>query len=831
MSRELSRRRFLGEASCAAVGSTAMFSTMLNLELGARAAAAQLAPPDDYKALVCVFLAGGNDSYNMLVPTDDLHYEAYTRARGNIALRKDDEEPLLGPILDLDRHPDDDPQRSFGVHPSMAEVQNLFNDGNLSFVANVGTLIEPIADREAYLSGKFRLPHALYSHNDQIAQWQTGYSEGALRSGWAGRAQDLLKSTNPNPRLAMNISVGGTNMWQTGINSTFFSINADGSVALTGKDAAPASLDRIRYETVGWDASQANTFSGQTYQNLFQEAYLNELRRSTSTDREFAEGFGAVELGSPFNPASKLERDLRAVARTIGARDIFDMRRQVFFVIVGGWDHHHELIDTQSQMLGGVSRGLQSFWQSLEEMGVTDNVVTFTASDFGRTLRTNGRGTDHGWGGHQLVMGGPVRGGQIHGTYPTVDQLQLYGPLDTGNGRLIPTTSVDAYAGELATWFGVPPDLLDVVLPNVDRFFTPGPLARPVGFLKDGSEPFEAFASVSCDNFDGRIDLRLINTADAPAEFTIEVTDMPTRVEMLGPADIAEVTVIGRPDREARIRVLKGDFVLLDTTETFVCDPIGPEVDVVTRCSANISNIDVKLTNSSPIDAVYQVLLNGEAIEVLELDSRRSAMLTFMDWPDDTYVLEIMRDGTVVYSEEEVISCKVVEGEIEVSSRCAGGAGRIDVSIANPDDVEATYELRVGAVVRTAVVAAGEARQLAVTGRRDGPLEVVVLRNGFEVHRSSYSIACNVPEFPVLVSTRCIAQQGRIDIALLNEGPDVGEYVVTIGHIERVRTLDPGQSTRFPVTGRRDGDWPVTVMRNGVEIYSATEVVACDLLQ
>lgn len=828
MSRQISRRRFIGEASCAAVGSTAAFSSLLNLQLSARAVAAQVAPPDDYKALVCVFLAGGNDSYNMLVPTDDENYAAYARARGNIALQRTSGDPLVGPILDLATNERDG--RTYGIHPAMSEVRDLFNTGDLGFVANVGTLVEPIADRDSYLSGKFRLPHALYSHNDQIAQWQTGYSEGALRSGWAGRAQDLLAAVNPNSGIAMNISVGGTNMWQTGINSTFFSINSDGSVPLHGKQAAAGTLDRLRYEAVGYDRLDPATMSGQQYSNLFQQAYLHELQRSTAADLEFAVGFDAVSLNTEFNPASKLERDLRAVARTIGARTTFDMRRQVFFVVVGGWDHHHELLDTHATMLGGVSAGLASFQQTLNELGVADDVVTFTASDFGRTMRTNGRGTDHGWGGHQIVMGGPVKGGRIHGKYPDAAQMGLYGPLDTGNGRLIPTTSVDSYAGELATWFGVPPDLLDVVLPNVREFFTPDKFARPVGFLEDGSEPFDATVTASCVDFDGRLDFRLINSSDAVASYTIEVSDREPETFLLGPGDTGEVVIDGRHDGDVAIRVLKDDFILLDTVETFACDPIGPEVEIVTRCLNNVSNIDVSLVNPGPIDVVYEVVVDGQLAQPVAVGPRRKALLTFMDWPDNTYSIGVLRDGVLIFTSEEFLSCKLAVDEVTVAVVCAANSGRVNVDLKNSSDIPAVYDVRIGSIARTAMLQPGEAQQLFATGRTDGELDVVVIRDGFEVHRSTETVACNIPEAPVIVESSCLGGSGRVDIALLNDGGGDGEqaeYRVLVGHIERTRYLDLGASTRFAVTGRRNGEWPVTVERNGVEIYSSVEIINC----
>lgn len=334
----------------------------------------------------------------------------------------------------------------------------------------------------------------------------------------------------------------------------------------------------------------------------------------------------------------------------------------------------------------------------------------------------------------------------------------------------------------------------------------------------------------SCVEFDGHLVVRLINTSDSTARYLIEISDRAPQTELLGPGDTSEFVIAGRPDGDVTIRVTKDDFVLLDTVETVSCDPTGPEVDVVTRCVANVSNIDVSLVNSGPIDVVYEVAVNAERVQVIEVQPRRKAVLNFMDWPDDTYNIAVLRDGVLIYTSEEVLSCKLAEDEVAVSTRCINQAGRVDVDLLNPSDAPSLYEVRIGNLRRSALLQPGEARQLLATGRVDGDLEVVVIRNGFEVHRRTEVIACNVPEAPVIVASSCLGGSGRIDVALLNDGGDDGEaaeYRVLVGHIERVRQLAVGQSTRFAVTGRRDGEWPVSVTRNGVEIFTSVEVVAC----
>lgn len=469
--RPLSRRQFLGVASCAALGTTGLFSTLTDLKMTSNAVAASLnaqavAADDDYKALVCIFQAGGNDSFNMLIPTAASEYSQYQAVRGNLAL------PISGPGAALPLNAANTGGRTFALHPAMPAVQQLFNSGKAAFLANVGTLIEPTTVQQ-YKAGTVRLPKALFSHSDQIMQWQTSVPQGGSPSGWAGRIADLLNAQVNSGLIGLNISLAGNNMLQTGGQTTTYTISPGGSISLVGKNAVgPVNL--LRYD-------KFTSMADVQYQNLFAQAYLNELKQSVAKDELFSTAFSAATLQTVF-AANDLADDLQAVARTIQIRQALGVKRQIFFVLYGGWDHHQELLETQEEMLGVLSQALQNFWEALGELGMQEKVVTFTSSDFGRTLRSNGRGTDHAWGGNHLVLGGPVLGQRIYGNYP--EDLRLGGGLDVGgNGRLAPTTAVDQYMAELALWFGLARSDLSTVFPNIANFYNPTSTSLPIGFL------------------------------------------------------------------------------------------------------------------------------------------------------------------------------------------------------------------------------------------------------------------------------------------------------------------------------------------------------------
>jgi uncharacterized protein (DUF1501 family) len=472
------RRRFLGEASCAALSGVAVLNTLLNLKLAQRASAQ--AAPTDYKTLVCLFLNGGNDSFNWLVPRDAARHGVYQTARGNLAL-------AAGSLLPLNQVPTGDGQL-YGIHPSCAGLQELFNGlggdsgkRRAAFVTNVGTLIQPTSKAQ-YLAETVPLPRALFSHSDQIDQWQTSVPQGMSQlSGWGGRAADVLHGTANTGMTSMSLSLSGNNLFQVGNVTQQFVITEDGALTLRGPetDAASDPANPLRLK----NGAQRSILE-QQYASLMQESYARLTRGSVEAQEFFLQQFNSYDdsaVAGLFPETNSLARQLRAAAKVIALRPQLGLRRQTLFVGMGGWDHHGELLNTQAGMLAAVSVAVTGFQKALDQLGLQDTVVTFTASDFGRTLRSNGRGTDHAWGGNALVLGGPVRGGRVCGTFP---DLTLDGPDDTGyGGRLVPTLSVDALFGEMLNWFGVPPASLSLVLPNAGNFFDAASSPRPVGFL------------------------------------------------------------------------------------------------------------------------------------------------------------------------------------------------------------------------------------------------------------------------------------------------------------------------------------------------------------
>ena len=454
---KISRRRFLGEASCAAVGSTAIFSSLLQLRMTSTAAAAEMEPDDDYKALVCLFLAGGNDSYNMLVPNNDEAYAEYKDTRDNIAL---DQETLLPIVTNGQSYSE------FGIHPSMPEIQGLYDNGDLSFVSNVGTLVRPTTKAD-YNSG-IALPSGLFSHSDQQIHWQTSVPQvkGAGPGGWGGRTADLLMAMNEDSQVSMNISLSGVNVFQNGSEAFAYISGLNGGTEMV-------NYDQNYFQTA------VDDILGQEYHNLFTRTFAKNTRRFIDSSIVFNEAIEPVEILTPMPPTRLAER-FRMVARAIAAQDTLSQKRQTFFVRAGGWDHHSEVMDAQTVMLAEISQAVKYFNDAMEEIGMKDKVVLFTASDFGRTLTSNGVGSDHAWGGNHFVMGGPVNGGQIYGSYPS---LVLNSEFLINRGRIIPTTSVDEYGSELASWFGVGSSEMETVFPNVNNFYNPSSTNRPLGFM------------------------------------------------------------------------------------------------------------------------------------------------------------------------------------------------------------------------------------------------------------------------------------------------------------------------------------------------------------
>ncbi|MGK0184270.1 MAG: hypothetical protein ACI9R3_000036 [Verrucomicrobiales bacterium] len=477
-SNPLTRRRFLGEASCAALGSASVLSTLLNLKMANNAAAADLAG-NDCKSLVCIFLDGGIDSFNLLVPREASEYAEYRTTRSNLALNPEQ-------LITLDQAPGGD-DRDYYLHGGATQIADMFNgtgafEGKrkLSFVTNVGTLIQPTSLAD-FQSGRLPVPKALFSHNDQIQQWQTSVPQGLDQlTGWAGRAADVLHSTLNTGKTSMNMSYSGNNTFQTGQQTSQFVVTPQGALNFSGANVTTGPVS-IKNQAL-------RSMVEAQYANLFEQSLSGLTKNSVEAAEFFGSAFAnapRVSTGFPLHP---LGQDLRAVAQTIALRETLGLRRQTFFVRLGGWDHHSELLVAQDSMLGVLAPAMASFQSALEELGVDNDVVSFTCSDFGRTLRSNGRGTDHAWGGNQMVFGTPVDGGKVVSTtmrpsgYPS---LVLDGPQDVGRGgRLVPTTATDEFFGELLAWFGVSPTSMDSVLPNLSSFYNPAAVSSPIGFIR-----------------------------------------------------------------------------------------------------------------------------------------------------------------------------------------------------------------------------------------------------------------------------------------------------------------------------------------------------------
>lgn len=469
--KKISRRQFLGQAACAGMGSATFLSSFNSLSLINKLIGTSLTPPNDYKALVCILLAGGNDSYNMLVPRGNAEYNEYAATRADLAL------PLSG-LLPI--NPNTNTGKDFGVHPSMPGVQQLFEMGKLAFLANAGTLVEPIPNATAFFSNTVQKPLGLYSHSDQIQQWQTSIPQSREAIGWAGRMADILQSQNTNQNISMNISLAGRNVFQAGNTVMEYSISNQGDGVQGIVPVVPTwysnsgYLNRLRNDAI-------KDLSTEVYANVFQQTLGSLTNQTLDTFEAFKNAVSTVQLNTPFS-SHYLSQNMRMVTRVIAAREALGMQRQTFFMTFGGWDHHNEVLDNQLYMLGVLSTAISELFSGLQEIGMQDNVTLFTISDFARTLTSNGNGSDHAWGGHAIIAGGAVNGKEIYGSYP--DLYLSNNPLVVSpRGNLIPTTSTDEYFAELALWFGVSPNDLQLILPNIGQFYDVGSGVNPLGFL------------------------------------------------------------------------------------------------------------------------------------------------------------------------------------------------------------------------------------------------------------------------------------------------------------------------------------------------------------
>jgi uncharacterized protein (DUF1501 family) len=459
----INRRSFL-QAACYSAVASSSYGMLGALQ---RAHAGTLNCTSDYRAMVSIILAGGADSYDMIIPrvagtgNPATDYNTYAASRQNMAQAQ-------GSLLSIG-------DGTFGLHPNFSGLRSLCQNGRAAVLGNVGTMIEPVS-KVAFENESVQLPPHLFSHNDQQTQWQTAHADSQNNTGWFGRVADLMHgSCNGGTSLSMNLSVIGSNTLQVGQSSVPYGIGADGPIGVS----------------LGWDPDDDRRSVVEALLNtgdhLFASEYGAVKQRGLDNYDLIStalEGLGNLNDAFPqfgddrITPINYLSRQLRIVAAMIAIRETLGANRQTFAVLVGGWDtHDNQLIDLPG-LISTVDQSVSAFYNTTVQRPDIDSseVTTFTYSEFGRTLNSNGNGTDHGWGGHHFVIGDSINavgGGYGGGIYGPMPDLTLEGPQDTGRGRIIPTLSVEQYAAPIASWFGVPASDLDTVFPNLGNFDSP----------------------------------------------------------------------------------------------------------------------------------------------------------------------------------------------------------------------------------------------------------------------------------------------------------------------------------------------------------------------
>ncbi|MFN7552186.1 MAG: DUF1501 domain-containing protein [Pseudomonadota bacterium] len=500
------RRDFLRRSLAALAGSAAFAALPAKMALAQGASLRQLRGAGiDYRALVCIYLYGGNDCFNMVVPTDTgatpidpgRSYGAYAATRTNLAI----------PVAQLRALAPVQPPSGgapYGLHPEMEGLAQLFNAQRAAIVANVGPLVRPV-NKTTYQQPGTPLPPQLFSHSDQSVVWQSPRADSIARTGWGGRLADVFFASNANPTLSMNVSLAGENVFQAGESVLPYFMSASGVERINMIETGAANCADGGQ---GWNRRRCLTFNAlqdATYAHPFQRAYAQRLRATRETSRMVEVALATVPRNDPvFQPfwtafglqwnatdppaLPDLGEQLLMIARMIRARTTLQMSRQLFFAGIGGFDTHDYQLNDHGPLLRQISAGLKGFYDVLAQpsMALTQQVTAFTASEFGRTLSNNGDGTDHGWGGHHVVVGGAVNGGRIYGRMPNVSGNPAQNPDDAGWGQIIPTLAVDQYAATLATWFGLSAEDRAAIFPNL-QYMTGPMLSIPgsdLGFMQ-----------------------------------------------------------------------------------------------------------------------------------------------------------------------------------------------------------------------------------------------------------------------------------------------------------------------------------------------------------
>ena len=504
----ISRRGFLQRFGTLALGTSVLSRTIRELRI-LNTAMAQGPVPGDYKALVCVFLNGGNDSNNMIIPTLSSEWDSYAAIRSAVlAIPNTDGGPATALAMTSrngqNGYPASD-NRTFGFHPAMPEIRSLFDQGIVAPVFNVGTLSFPLTKAQ-YGSKSVPRPPQLFSHSDQQTQWQTSLPDQPYTSGWGGRLADMLTTPvniNQGGQVSMAVTLAGSNIFQVGdVNSApQYAISTTGAVQLSNVTGARKTALEALLASHKVSADLQTKAYAQVLDHSIDQADILSLALAGNASAPWLSRFpsSVITPNGGGSSVSSLMSQMKMVARLIdlGRKSVasggLGMRRQIFFIQVAGYDTHTNqtgnagqtvtdnaqvIIGSHAKLLAELSQSLNALYQAMSDIGtpsglsspLADCVTAFTASDFSRTFPANGYGSDHGWGGHQLVMGGAVKGGATYGKFPT---LAVNGPDDTSTGRWIPTTAVDQYAATIATWFGVDSNQLDTVFPNLGRFSTP----------------------------------------------------------------------------------------------------------------------------------------------------------------------------------------------------------------------------------------------------------------------------------------------------------------------------------------------------------------------
>ncbi len=453
-----SRRAFLQRAAALGIlGGAGPF--VMNLAAIGEAAAATAS---DYKALVCIFLYGGNDYANTVPPYDQASYNLYASLRGTIAHPRDSlTATLLNPTTALPGG------RQYALAPNLASVMPIFDAGRLAVVLNVGTLIQPTS-KANYQAKSVPLPPKLFSHNDQQSFWQASNPEGAT-TGWGGRIGDLLQSGTGNSVLTC-INAAGNAVFMSGRTAVQYGVTTNGPVPLLNNATS------LFGSQTGMSTLRALMTGPRT--NIFEDEHARVTKRSLDTQAQVSAALAAAPVTTtPLPAGNSLADQLRIVSRLISVSQELGAKRQVFFVSLGGFDNHDSILTDHPTLMTRLGAAMRYFHDVCAELGVLDRVTAFTGSDFGRTLTSNANGSDHGWGSMHFVMGGAVRGRAIYGTPPAIANN---GPDDVGQGRLLPSLSVDQYASTLASWFGVSSGNLSTVVPNISNY---NPSTWNIGFL------------------------------------------------------------------------------------------------------------------------------------------------------------------------------------------------------------------------------------------------------------------------------------------------------------------------------------------------------------